>query len=218
MCASLRVHTVHCNQPTTTVRIWLYPALLPVLYINILDVELIPGLGKACRRDISKFCHKITNNDQVIPCLKKNIKVWYLFEPDLMAGPGFAHWALACSVTMGQWGTVPIHVGTKWTALLRYLSSRRARIRYHRIFSFCGKQGRGTSVYPLSKASKRWFHPLSSFHVEKEMGTFLCLSSMTRRKWAPPYYPFLRQAILFPFPQKAGGRHYPATVSLAGMF
>ena len=38
------------------------------------DVELIPGLGKACRRDISKFCHKITNNDQVIPCLKKNIK------------------------------------------------------------------------------------------------------------------------------------------------
>lgn len=40
-----------------------------------LDVRLMPGLAKACRLDMSKFCHEVTNNDQVIPCLKKNIKV-----------------------------------------------------------------------------------------------------------------------------------------------
>ncbi|XP_028417927.1 Golgi apparatus protein 1-like [Dendronephthya gigantea] len=38
------------------------------------DIALMPGLEKACRRDISKFCEHVTNNDQVIPCLKKNIE------------------------------------------------------------------------------------------------------------------------------------------------
>ncbi len=35
----------------------------------------MPGLAKACRKDIRDFCSDATNNDQMIPCLKKNIKV-----------------------------------------------------------------------------------------------------------------------------------------------
>lgn len=38
-------------------------------------MDLIPGLAKACRRDMTKFCSTATGNDQVIPCLKKNIEV-----------------------------------------------------------------------------------------------------------------------------------------------
>ncbi|CAB3991054.1 Golgi apparatus 1, partial, partial [Paramuricea clavata] len=38
------------------------------------DVDLMPGLAKACRRDIIKFCYDATNNDQIIPSLKKNIE------------------------------------------------------------------------------------------------------------------------------------------------
>ncbi|XP_046842726.1 Golgi apparatus protein 1-like isoform X2 [Xenia sp. Carnegie-2017] len=38
------------------------------------DIELMPGLAKACHKDIKDFCHEVTHNDQIIPCLKKNIK------------------------------------------------------------------------------------------------------------------------------------------------
>ena len=48
--------------------------MINVYVLIILDVDLMPGLAKACRRDMTKFCHGSTNNDQMIPCLKKNIE------------------------------------------------------------------------------------------------------------------------------------------------
>jgi hypothetical protein len=40
----------------------------------------MPELAKACRRDMTKFCHDATNNDQIIPSLKKNIEVGQIFH------------------------------------------------------------------------------------------------------------------------------------------
>ena len=54
--------------------------MINVYVLIILDVDLMPGLAKACRRDMTEFCHDATNNDQIIPCLKKNIEVRQIFH------------------------------------------------------------------------------------------------------------------------------------------
>ena len=46
-----------------------------IFFFAISDIELNPDLKKACKKDIPKFCHDVTGNDQVIPCLKTKIGV-----------------------------------------------------------------------------------------------------------------------------------------------